>query len=125
MSAGAAPILEPVAPHPILDAATPLAAAPAAPDAVPVAAPRPVEPVDQPTWPCPTCEAKVPFDLASCPGCGSAFLGGATGDLSLSLPVVGDVAKLSPRGRYGLMAAGAAAITLTLFLVYLILGHLV
>lgn len=74
------------------------------------------------TWPCVACDHLVSLDLTTCPTCGSSFLGGEHSKPSLVLPVVGDVAELSPAGRYALMGAGAVALSGLLFLVLVLFG---
>jgi hypothetical protein len=97
-----------LAPHPILDA--------------PVATAADIK-LAAPGWPCQACGEMVALDLTDCPNCGGGFLGGTVVDVSLRLPVVGDVAKMSPGGRAGVMAAGAGVIALVLVLLYLMIGH--
>jgi hypothetical protein len=97
-----------LAPHPILDA--------------PVATSADIK-LAEPGWPCQACGEMVALDLGDCPHCGGSFLGGTVVDVSLRLPVVGDVAKMSPGGRAGVMAAGAGVIALVLVLLYLMIGH--
>ena len=75
------------------------------------------------SWPCVTCDRRVPLELPACPTCGSSFLGTEHQSVSLRLPVVGDIAALSPAGRYALMAVGATLLSGLLFLVLLILGQ--
>ena len=79
----------------------------------------------EPGWPCQSCGESVALDLTECPLCGGGFLGGARVDLALRLPGVGDVVGMSPAGRVGVMAGGAVALTVVLFLLYLLLGHFV
>ena len=77
------------------------------------------------SWPCTGCGARVPLEEMVCPGCGAAFLAPEKASLSLVLPGVGDITKLSGSGRIMLMAGGCAAVTFVLFIVYLVLGYLV
>lgn len=51
-------------------------------------------------------------------------MGGASPAVSLHVPGVGNLATMSPGGRFGLMAGGAALVTVVLVLVALVLGHL-
>ena len=74
------------------------------------------------TWPCVACDHLVSLELAACPTCGSPFLSAEHGTPSLVLPVVGDLADLSPAGRYALMGTGAIVLSGLLFLVLLLLG---
>jgi hypothetical protein len=109
-------------PHPILDAPV---ASPrhAAEESLPIA--EESLPIAEPGWPCTTCGASVPLDLTACPACGAGFLDGARSSVSLVVPGVGDVAKLGKGAKLAVIAGGASAVTLVLFLVYLVLGALV
>ena len=51
-------------------------------------------------------------------------MGGAAPAVSLHVPGVGNLATMSPGGRFGVMAGGAAVVTVLLFLVALVLGQL-
>jgi hypothetical protein len=82
------------------------------------------EPTAAPTWPCTSCDARVPLEEMNCPRCGTAFMGGGSPAVSLHVPGVGNLATMSPGGRFGVMAAGAALVTVVLVLVALVLGHL-
>jgi hypothetical protein len=78
-----------------------------------------------PTWPCTRCGAKVSFDLDACPDCGAGFLAGAASSaISVKLPVVGDLSRMS-KGQRLMMAAGFAVV-LMVFLLLLaeVGGHL-
>jgi hypothetical protein len=79
----------------------------------------------EPGWPCQGCGAVVALDLADCPHCGGSFLGGSKVEVSLRIPGVGDMAKMSPAGRAGVMAGLAGVLALVLVLLYLVLGHFV
>ena len=76
------------------------------------------------TWPCHSCSEKVSFELMNCPNCGSAFMGGAQANVSLKLPVVGDLAKMSQGARFGVMAGGAALCALVFVVLAVIFGHI-
>jgi hypothetical protein len=104
-----APAAAPLPPHPILDA--------------PVSKPADVR-LAAPSWPCQECGRAVAIDLTECDGCGTAFLGGSTVDISLHVPGVGDLASLSSGRRIGFMAGGALLLMLVLVVVYLVLGSL-
>jgi hypothetical protein len=101
----------------VLDAATPLPTDPGAVEA-PAQAPAP-------TWPCTRCSAKVSFDLDACPECGAGFLAGAASSaVSVKLPVVGDMSRLS-KGQRMIIAAGfAGVLMLVLLLLAEVGGHL-
>jgi hypothetical protein len=104
---------------------------PAEPNAAPVPAPAP-EPADaevaeqlpgvvdpvlgSASWPCSVCGAHVPLLLDACSGCGAGFLTGAIPPTTMSVPIVGDVSRLSKAQRFGL-AAGLAIAIVVLFLV--------
>ena len=110
------------APAPFVPAPAPFVPAPAqesAPAATAVA-----EREEAPRWPCVSCDERVPLAETVCPRCGTPFLGGASADVSLKLPVVGDVVTMSSGARFGLMAGGAAVLALLLVLVFLVLGHI-
>lgn len=117
--AAAAPVSAPagttmLAPHPILDA--PPAPRHAAEEPPAAAAPG---------WPCTVCGESVPLDLTACPACGAGFLAAARTQVSLVVPGLGDVAKLSKGTRLALMGGGATVVTGLVFLVLVVLGHLV
>lgn len=104
------------------------------PDPVPAAALAPaavlpgvvaVAEAPAPTWPCSGCDQRVPLEETTCPHCGTAFMGGVNSSVSLHVPGVGDLGAMSPGARFGVMAGGAAILTVVLFLVALVLGHLV
>jgi hypothetical protein len=116
----------PLPPAPVLEAP----AAPVAPAAQPMVAEAPapvataVATVDTPTWPCSTCDARVDLAEAACPGCGTPFMGGANGDVSLKVPGVGDLVHMSAGTKFGVMAGGAVGISMVLVLLFLVLGHI-
>jgi hypothetical protein len=75
-----------------------------------------VEPVlDAASWPCSRCGAQVPLALDACGECGAGFLAGAIPPPTMSVPIVGDVSRLSKGQRFGL-AAGLAAGLILVFL---------
>jgi hypothetical protein len=51
-------------------------------------------------------------------------MGGVGPTVSLRVPGVGDLASMSSGGRFGVITAGAVVVTVLLFLVALVLGHL-
>jgi hypothetical protein len=108
-------------PAPVLES-LPLAVAPVAPP-VPTAV-AVAEPAAAPTWPCSSCDARVPLEEMACPACGTAFMGGATPNVSLHVPGVGDLGSMSPGGRFAVMAGGAGIVTVLFVLIALILGHI-
>jgi hypothetical protein len=112
-----APAPLPLPPHPILDAPAPVAAVPAAP-----AAPAPA--AAKPNWPCPSCGEHVSFEEMACTRCQTPFLGGVKPDVSLKLPVVGDIVGMSPGAKFGFRAGGAAVLATVLVLLFLVLGHI-
>lgn len=75
------------------------------------------------TWPCLRCGEAVPIALDACPSCGSGFLSGASSELAVRLPVVGDIGKLSRSQR--LLAGLGVSLLVMVFLVLLatIGGH--
>ena len=77
-----------------------------------------------PTWPCTGCGENVSLEETECPACGAGFMGGINPSVSLMVPVVGDLGKLSPGGQFGVMAGGATVLTILLVLAFLILGHI-
>ncbi|HEU5034417.1 MAG TPA: hypothetical protein VFT62_06625, partial [Mycobacteriales bacterium] len=76
-------------------------------------------------WPCQFCGGTVPLDLENCSECGASFLAAAKSSISLVVPGIGDLTKLSKGARVALMAGGATVLTFVLYLVALVLGHLV
>jgi hypothetical protein len=68
------------------------------------------------TWPCIRCGEPVPISLDACPSCGAGFLSGSVADLSLRIPGVGDVSRMSRGQRAGLAAALALGLMLVLVL---------
>lgn len=78
-----------------------------------------------PTWPCPRCGARVAMALDACNECGTGFLSGATAGMSMKLPMVGDVSKLSSSQRLVFGLAVAVAVTLLLVLIGEIGGHII
>jgi hypothetical protein len=110
------PAPEVLAPHPILDAPvldTPVHAAPR------LAGNRAA------TWPCTGCGTAVPIEEMACPSCGAGFLAPERSRTSLVLPGIGDITELSQSGRVMLMAGGCLAVTLVLFVLFVLFGGLV
>jgi hypothetical protein len=68
------------------------------------------------SWPCARCGAKVPLLLDVCDECGAGFLAGAIPPPRMSLPIVGDVQRLSKVQRFAL-AAGLAFAFIAVLLV--------
>lgn len=95
---------------------------PVAPPATATAVAEPV--AAAPTWPCSSCDERVPLEEMACPKCGTAFMGGVAPTVALHVPGVGDLGSMSPGGRFAVMAGGAGLITVVLFLVALVLGHI-
>jgi hypothetical protein len=73
------------------------------------------------TWPCSRCGARVPLLLDACDECGAGFLTGAIPPMTMSLPLVGDVAALSKAKRFSL-AAGLAVGLVVLFIALTTIG---
>jgi hypothetical protein len=73
------------------------------------------------TWPCSRCRAQVPLLLDACNECGAGFLNGAIPPPTMSLPIVGDVQRLSKVQRFGL-AAGLAVAIVAVFLAVATIG---
>jgi hypothetical protein len=73
------------------------------------------------TWPCARCGAKVPLLSDACNECGAGFLNGAIPPPTMSLPIVGDVQRLSKVQRFGL-AAGLAVAIVAVFLLVATIG---
>jgi hypothetical protein len=73
------------------------------------------------TWPCTRCGAHVPMELDACTECGAGFLVGAIPSPTVSLPIVGDVQRLSKMQRFGL-AAGLAVVIVAFFLALATIG---
>lgn len=70
------------------------------------------------SWPCLRCGTAVDLSLDGCPECGAGFLAGALPAATLSLPLVGNVAAMSPAQRFGL----AAGLTVGLVVIFLALA---
>ena len=62
-------------------------------------------------WPCTSCGSRNPFSMTICSVCGSRFLAAASEELSLVVPGVGDLQKLS-RGQRIAVAGGFLALIL-------------
>ena len=107
---------EPAA-EPTAGTAAGTAAEPAAGTATPLHRP------DRVTWPCGGCGASVDVALDACPVCGLAFLGAlrSTGD-GVRFPVVGDVGRLSERGRIVLGASVGLILGFALVILTALLG---
>jgi hypothetical protein len=91
------PVAPLLSPDPILDAP------------VVVAAPVAGAPVGGAFWPCAGCGAKVPMDDDVCPTCGASFLP-AEGTPSLTLPGVGNLARLDRAQRVMVVVGLAVAL---------------
>lgn len=76
------------------------------------------------TWPCGRCGEQVAMSLDVCPTCGAGFLEGATGPVSVHLPVVGDMGKMSRSGRLMVGAVISIVVMIVLVLLATIGGHL-
>lgn len=111
----------PLPPAPVLSPPAPVLAAPIPP---PAPATTALAEPPSPTWPCSSCDERVPLEEMACPRCGTAFMGGVKPDVSLRVPGVGDLVSMSTGGRFGIMAGGGAVFALLLVLVLLVLGHL-
>lgn len=124
--AGARVTDEPMAlpPHPILDGPLHLIETADTVVEAPITKSEDVR-LAEPSWPCTVCGTSVSLEATACPGCGAGFLDGVVSSTSLTLPGVGDVAKLSGSHRVMLMAGGAMACTVAIYLVLYVLGHLV
>jgi hypothetical protein len=68
------------------------------------------------SWPCARCGSQVPLLLDACDECGAGFLAGAIPRPSVSLPIVGDLQRLSKVQRFAL-AAGLAVAIIAVFLI--------
>jgi hypothetical protein len=77
--------------------------------------------VDAASWPCSRCGAHVPLLLDACNECGAGFLAGAIPPVTMSVPVVGDVSRLSKAQRFGL----AAGLAVGLIVVFVMLATVV
>jgi hypothetical protein len=108
-----APLTGPVAGQPAGSAYSP---APPDPLTAPLAA------ISGPTWPCSTCGTVNPLDRDACVGCGAAFLSAVREQESplLTLPVVGDITRLSRMQRFAL----AGGVVVAFLLLTLLLGVL-
>jgi hypothetical protein len=97
------------------------------PPAEAIAAPAPLPGVvdrapDAATWPCSRCGAHVPLLLDACGECGAGFLAGAIPPPTMSVPIVGDVSRLSKAQRFGLAAGLATGIVLVFLVLATIVG---
>jgi hypothetical protein len=119
--AAASGALEASAPDPLTAPISTLLEPPADPldalDAVTEALPGVVDAeLDAASWPCSRCGAHVPLLLDACGECGAGFLAGAIPPPTMSVPIVGDVTRLSKVQRFAL-AAGLATGIVVVFLV--------
>jgi len=97
---------------PLLDVVLPAAQPPPATEVAAIPqqhAPAVPAPRAEPMWPCHACGASNPLSNSVCAGCGGGFLAAASEQLSVVLPGVGDVMRMS-RGQRALLAIGAAAL---------------
>jgi hypothetical protein len=76
------------------------------------------------TWPCGRCGEQVEMALDACPTCGAGFLEGATGAVSVHLPVVGDMGKMSRSGRLMVGTVISIIVMIVLVLLATISGHI-
>jgi hypothetical protein len=76
------------------------------------------------TWPCGRCGEQVAMSLDACPTCGAGFLEGAAGAVSVHLPVVGDMGKMSRSGRLMVGTVISIIVMIVLVLLATIGGHL-
>jgi hypothetical protein len=108
---------------PATPAATALPETPVVPVASEAAAPvaRPTRHRAEATWPCPTCDARVPMSLDACEECGGQFLAGASTSVSTRLPVVGDVGAMSSTQRF-LLAAGTGCVLVVVVVLLFFIG---
>lgn len=117
----------PVAPPPVMPA-PPVMAAPVAElpvvEAAPALVATAVATVEAPTWPCTACDTRVDFAESACPNCNTPFMGGTNSDVSLKVPVVGDLVHMSAGAKFGVMAGGAVGLAMLLVLLFLVLGHI-
>jgi hypothetical protein len=98
--------------------------APAQPLPAVVAMDPELDPAQAVSWPCQRCGAAVALSLDACPECGAGFLAGAVAPPTVSLPIVGNVARFSSAQRFGL-AAGLAVTLIVLFFALATIGHAV
>jgi uncharacterized OB-fold protein len=75
------------------------------------------------TWPCARCGEQVAMSLDVCPTCGAGFLEGASTTVSVHLPVVGDMNKLSRTQRLLVGVVIAVVVMIVLVLLATIGGH--
>jgi hypothetical protein len=74
------------------------------------------------SWPCSVCGAHVPLLLDACSECGAGFLTGAIPPPTMSVPIVGDVSRLSKAQRFGLAAGLATGIVVVFVVLATVLG---
>jgi ribosomal protein L40E len=98
---------------PLLDLVLPpVPAAAAVPVVVPQPSPTPeAVQTSLQEWPCTSCGTRNPLALTACTTCGSKFLAAASEELSLVVPGVGDLQKLTRGQRIG-VAGGFLALIL-------------
>ena len=139
----AAPVAAPG--FPVAAPGIPVTAAPAAPAYDPLTSPLPPAPsvsvtspdvldspvvkqadvrLAEPTWPCSACGTAVALDSDRCPVCGGGFLGGPEAAVSLELPVVGDVARLSTGQKWAFAGVASVAISAVLWALFYLVGSL-
>jgi ribosomal protein L40E len=120
----AAPVQVPAPSQPLYGGSDPLTAPlldlvlpPVPPAAVVVPQPSPAPESAAPVqsalqeWPCTSCGARNPLATTTCSVCGSKFLAAASEELSLVVPGVGDLQRLS-RGQRIALAGGVLALVL-------------
>ena len=74
-------------------------------------------------WPCTACGALNDFSVSSCAGCGAAFL--ATTRPGFTLPLVGDLSRLSAPQRMMLAIGASPVLAVFLVLVLTLVGSVV
>jgi hypothetical protein len=73
------------------------------------------------TWPCQACGETVAIELDACPSCGSGFLSGASSEVSVRLPVLGDIGGLS-RSQRLLAGLGVSLVVMVILVLLATIG---
>ena len=103
---------------PPVGAIPPQGSAPPPPGTVAVAPTPPARAVHG--WPCTACGALNDFTVSACSGCGAAFL--ATTRPGLTLPVIGDISRLSAPQRMLLALAASPLLAVVLVILAALVG---
>jgi hypothetical protein len=77
-----------------------------------------------PTWPCHACGCAVDLSRDACPECGASFLAGDAPDLSVRLPLVGNLHEAGTATRLFVGLAAATVVSIVILAVMWLLAAL-